>query len=162
MSDKLTQDDKWWLFCSSIPTGLAKKDIPVISVDTVKIKLHNLRFEQSEIEQQLLEANAKIERLEIAHLLMIDMHNDYHTCGEGDVDCTPCDKQDRAIEIFNETPTQSLALHDADVIESAIPVKATRDNNPYTRAVQIGWNMCRKELIDVVGQLRNSIKEGDK
>lgn len=122
MSDKLTQDDKWWLFCSSIPTGLAKKDIPVISVDTVKIKLHNLRFEQSEIEQQLLEANAKIERLEIAHLLMIDMHNDYHTCGEGDVDCTPCDKQDRAIEIFNETPTQSLALHDADVIDSLLDV----------------------------------------
>ena len=49
MSDKLTKEDKEWLVCSSYSAGVLKESTPVIPTSAVKIAVHNLRFDRSDL-----------------------------------------------------------------------------------------------------------------
>ena len=88
----------------------------------------------AELEQQLLEANAKLERQNSALLIAI------HNMSGGDAKAEVRD-------IYDETSAQSLRLHDADVLETL-----AKDFTDISGKLYV---MARAK------QLRNSVKEGE-
>ena len=90
------------------------------------------------IEQQLLEANAKIERLSSFITSSIyDASEQLRMRGES---------------ILNESPAQSLALHDADVIDYI--------HDEIIDGCETAEE-CKQEIVNYTIRLRNSFKEGD-
>ena len=97
----------------------------------------------ADLEQQLLEANAKIERLTAAMVqtdwecrLRFDQPEPYETL---------------LSQAMKESPAQSLALHDADVIERMLDrIEPTCDATERMHVF----------MTDYIRELRASVKEG--
>ena len=99
------------------------------------------------IEQQLLEAKARVVELEeekdelLAHL-----------------ECVTSTSNITTLSVHAKASLNNLK---ADAIEQAMPDRATVDNCNYSNAFRIGWNTCLKEFSVLVDNLRNSVKEGE-
>lgn len=104
------------------------------------------------IEQQLLEANARVARLAKCLSERDGGTHDADCKAETFHDTSRCNCGHlHAIHVLNESPTQSLKLHDADVIEKMIEV--LKELEYYRAAEALEFNVI---------QLRNSVnKEGE-
>ena len=131
-------------------------------------------FHILKIEQQLLEARTRVARLENlseSHLASLeDAYNQLAVMplGENETVIARQCKKDGLNALHEyvkatliESPTQSLAIIQADAIEQAMPELATVDNCNYSDAFRIGWNTCLKEFSVLVDNLRNSVKDGE-
>ena len=111
--------------------------------DIEQCAIADLIGQVNDLEQKLLEAKANQLQSAIENFHILKNANAEH-----------------ALSIA-PTNAQSLALHDADVIEQAMPDRATVDNCNYSNAFRIGWNTCLKEFSVLVDNLRNSVKGGE-
>jgi hypothetical protein len=117
------------------------------------------------LEKQLLEANAKIERLFKAlddTITIADSFIQQHGCSFYELEET---KEIQNVQHMRNR-SDSLKLHDADVIEVALPEKITftqvtvacREPHDYA----MGYNRAINEIDKKIQQLRNSVnKEGE-
>jgi hypothetical protein len=108
----------------------------------------------AELEQQLLEANAKSIRL--THVLKnFEVLSDCwlpHNVEEEHIEEARAlhTLRNMMLDVLNESPTESLALHNADVIEKMVKVLKVLEY--YRAAEALEFNVI---------QLRNSVKEGE-
>lgn len=106
----------------------------------------------ADLQQQLLEANAKLAQIKES-AKWLDKHVEFDMGSNGSIYNEAA--YEKLMFEIDETPAQSLALHDADVIEDTVLHKCVFPKGSITVA---GIHA----LTEYADSLRKSIKEGEK